>query len=205
MTLVKICGITNLEDALAAVESGADMLGFIFAQSSRTISPESAVRITSALPRAITKVGVFVDAKLEHVNEIGQHCNLDLVQLHGSETRDYARQLTTPFVKAFRAKDEGVLDNIAEFGAEQFLLDSYHPDKPGGTGMKLDLALAAKAARLGRMIMAGGLNPGNVAEAVLTVRPYAVDVSSGVELSPGKKDHDKIKKFITEVKQCARG
>ena len=205
MTLVKICGITNLGDALAAVESGADMLGFVFARSPRRIPPETAARITGALSRDIVKVGVFVDEKLEHVNEIVRHCNLNLIQLHGSETKDYTQRLTTTFVKAFRAQNEGVLDHIAEFGAETFLLDSYHPDKAGGTGRKFDLDLAAKAARLGRMIMAGGLNPDNVAEAILKVKPYAVDVSSGVELSPGRKDHDKIKRFITEVKQCARG
>jgi phosphoribosylanthranilate isomerase len=157
------------------------------------------------MPRDIVKVGVFVDEKPERLKETMQLCKLNLVQLHGAESRDYAKQLKTPFVKAFRAQDARVLDQITAFGAETFLLDSYHPEKAGGTGRKLDLDLAAKAARLGRMIMAGGLDPDNVAEAILKVRPYAVDVSSGVELSPGKKDHDKIKKFITEVKQCARG
>lgn len=204
LPLVKICGITNLEDARAAVDCGADMLGFVFAPSARCVSPETVARITSALPRGITRVGVFVDAQLERVGEIAQMCNLDLAQLHGSETKDYARRLTIPFVKAFRAQDESVLSRIADFGADTFLLDSYHPDKPGGTGRKLDLTIAARASRLGRMILAGGLNPDNVAEAVIRANPYAVDVSSGVELSPGKKDHGKIRMFITEAKRCAR-
>ena len=199
MILVKICGITNTEDALTAIDCGADMLGFVFAPGPRRISPEKAARIVKELPE-ITKIGVFVDENIEQVEEISRLCRLDFVQLHGSEPGEYARQLTVPFIKAFRARDEGVLKEIADFGADTFLLDSYDPHLKGGTGKTMNLAIAKKAARLGRMILAGGLTPDNVKEIIARIKPYAVDVSSGVELSPGKKDHDRIKKFIAEAK-----
>ena len=204
MTLVKICGITNLKDARAAIDCGADMLGFVFAPSPRRIDPLDASRLASALPEVTLKVGVFVDEDRRRVEEIAGMCKLDYVQLHGSEMPQYSQELSIPFIKAFRARDESVLAQIIEFGSELFLLDSYDPHKAGGIGRQLDWALAAKAARLGTLILAGGLNPDNVAQAIETVKPYAVDVSTGVEISPGKKDHDKIRKFVTEAKQCAR-
>jgi phosphoribosylanthranilate isomerase len=176
------------------------MLGFVFAPSPRRISQERAGEIVAALPESIVKVGVFVDENRRRVEELARMCHLNFVQLHGSETPEYARELGLPFIKAFRVRDETVVNQITEFGAEMFLLDSYNPQKTGGTGRKFDWSIAATAARLGRMILAGGLTPENVAEAVRIVRPYAVDVSSGVEVSPGKKDHAKIRKFIAEAR-----
>ena len=199
--LVKVCGITNLEDALAAVECGADMLGFVFAPSPRRISPDEAARITNLLPPHIGKVGVFVNEAAEKIREIARLCGLDFAQLHGDETVEFARGLSAPFIKAFRARDASVLENIAAFGTDTFLLDAYDPDRAGGTGRLVNLDIASKAARLGNMILAGGLSPDNVAQIVEAVRPYCVDVSSGVESSPGRKDHDKIKRFISEAKK----
>ena len=201
MTLVKICGITNTEDAMAAIDYDADMVGFVFAPSPRQISPGKAARIVKGIPD-VTKVGVFVDEKLVQVEEIARLCRLNVVQLHGSETKEYARQLSVSHIKAFRVHDDSVLKEIIDFDTDLFLLDSYDPHIQGGTGKTSDLAIAVKAARLGRMILAGGLTPENVREIITTVKPYAVDVSSGVELSPGNKDHEKMKKFIAEAKKC---
>ena len=199
--LVKICGITNLEDALAAVECGADMLGFVFAPSPRQISPDAAAKITSILPPHIGRVGVFVNEAAERIRETARLCGLDFAQLHGDETSEFARGLSVPFIKAFRARNESVLESITAFSPDTFLLDAYDPDRAGGTGRLVNIDIAAEAARLGKMILAGGLSPDNVAQIVETVRPYGVDVSSGVESSPGRKDHDKIKRFISEAKK----
>lgn len=199
--LVKVCGITNLEDALVAIECGADMLGFVFAPSPRRISPDDAARITSLLPPHIGRVGVFVDEAAERIREIVRLCQLDFAQLHGCETAGFARSLSVPFIKAFRARDESVLETIAAFGADTFLLDAYDPDRAGGTGKLVNINIAAKAAKLGNMILAGGLSPDNVAQAIDAVRPYGVDVSSGVESSPGRKDRDKTMRFISEAKR----
>ncbi len=198
--LVKVCGITNVKDALVAVECGADLLGFVFAPSQRRISPEDAARITNLLPPHVGKVGVFVNEDAKRIRETAMLCGLDFAQLHGDETTGFARSLSVSFIKAFRAGDDSVLDRIAAFGEEMFLLDAYDPDRVGGTGKLVNLDIAAKAAKLGRMFLAGGLNPDNVAQAIRTVRPYGVDVSSGVESLPGRKDHDKVKRFISEAK-----
>jgi phosphoribosylanthranilate isomerase len=199
--LVKVCGITNLEDALAAVECGADMLGFVFAPSPRRISPGDAARITAILPPHVGRVGVFVNETAQRIGETVRLCGLDFAQLHGDESPGFARGLSVPFIRAFRARDESVLEGIAAFGADTFLLDAYDPHRAGGTGKLVNLDIAAKAAKLGNMILAGGLNPDNVARAVEVVRPYGVDVSSGVESSPGRKDHDRIMRFISEAKR----
>ncbi|TET36848.1 MAG: phosphoribosylanthranilate isomerase [Planctomycetota bacterium] len=200
--IVKICGITNIDDAMAAVDSGADMLGFVFARSPRRVGPQTAREVIRNLPPGVDKVGVFVDEQIEHVREIADLCSLNYVQLHGLETPEYARELSVPFIKAFRLKDESVLEQIEAFGADKFLIDSYDPNLSGGTGKTADFRLAARAAELGDAILAGGLNPENVAEAILKVKPYGVDVSSGVELRPGRKDHEKVKTFIAEAKSC---
>jgi len=202
MVLVKVCGITNYEDAVAAVACGVDMLGFVFAESKRRVTPTEAAGIIKALEGCVMTVGVFVDEPVERVNEIARLCGLDYVQLHGSENHQYVSGLMVPFVKAFRAKDEGVIEEIKSFGAEMFILDSYDSHKAGGTGKRIDLRIAEKAAGLGKLILAGGLTPMNVAELVKRVRPYGVDVSSGVEVAPGKKDLQKIRKFVEEVRRC---
>ncbi|MCK4908367.1 MAG: phosphoribosylanthranilate isomerase [Planctomycetes bacterium] len=201
MTLVKICGLTNRQDALAAVDYGADMLGFVFTRSVRQISPAKAAEIIKVLPENIITVGVFVNEPAGQLEDIARRCHLSLAQLHGSETRQYTRKLSVPFIKAFRAADKGVLGTIADFCVETFILDAYDPGQAGGTGKRVDWQIAAKAAKLGRVILAGGLNPENVTEAIKTVNPYGVDISSGIEISPGQKDHGKMRKFITEVKR----
>lgn len=201
--IIKICGITNLEDARMAAECGADMLGFVFAESPRTISPQEAARIIRDLPEAILKVGVFVDENETNVEEIAGACDFDYVQLHGSETPEYVRRITVPVIKAFSVRDRDVLTRIPEYGLSTFILDSYDPHRAGGSGMVFDWNIAAEATNLGRMILAGGLNAENVAQAIRVARPYGVDVSSGVEVSPGRKDIDKIKRFVSEARQCA--
>ncbi|MDQ7778299.1 MAG: phosphoribosylanthranilate isomerase [Planctomycetota bacterium] len=203
MTLVKICGLTNPGDALAAAEAGADMLGFVFAASPRRVSPQTAREIIRALPRELDTVGVFVDETPERINDIARFCGLRLIQLHGSETPGQAARLAVPFMKAFRTKDAGILSEIAGFGVGRlFLLDSYDPAGVGGTGAPVNLRIAAEAARLGRAILAGGLAPDNVARAMAIVRPFGVDVCSGVECSPGNKDSARMREFVSEVRRC---
>lgn len=200
MTRIKICGITNLEDALAACDAGADALGFVLTPGPRQVDPSMVCRIVRAVPPFVATVGVFVNERVDTVREIFNGCRLDLVQLHGSESMNYLRALDLPCVKAFRVKNGSVLDEIRAAGCTTFLLDTYNSGQPGGTGQSFDWKFAARAGRLGRVILAGGLTPDNVAEALSTVRPYAVDVSSGVEESPGRKDHAKVKHFIDEVR-----
>lgn len=197
MVKVKICGITNQEDALAAITLGADALGFVFyARSPRRVTPEQALAIVSRLPPFVAKVGVFVDEKLERVKEIMSLCSLDSAQLHGSESPDYCQALGHRAIKAFRVKDESILEQLSAYKVAAILLDSYKRDMFGGTGRALNWDIAARAARLNYVILSGGLTPQNVAQAIKIVNPYAVDVSSGVEASPGKKDHAKLKAFL---------
>jgi phosphoribosylanthranilate isomerase len=200
MTRVKVCGITNIEDALAACQAGADALGFVMAPGPREVDPSTVQRIVQAIPPFVTTVGVFVDGKIITLREIFSLCRLDLVQLHGSEDKSYVQALGLPCLKAFRVKNGSVLDEIRASGCSTFLLDTYNSRQPGGTGQSFDWKFAAQAGRLGRVILAGGLTADNVAAALSIVRPYGVDVSSGVEESPGRKDHEKVKRFIDEVR-----
>jgi phosphoribosylanthranilate isomerase len=201
---IKICGITNPLDALAAAEFGADAVGFVFhPPSPRCVSLEDAVRIAQKLPPHIVKVGVFVDADQEIVLRAIAGCGLNLLQFHGNESPDYCVQFALMSMKAFRIKEAASMQELAKYPTDAWLLDSYVVDKLGGTGEKFNWELARDAQRLGRPIfLAGGLTPENVADAVRLVRPYAVDVSSGVEATPGKKDLDKVKAFIRAAKQA---
>ena len=204
-TRIKVCGITNIEDACAAVDLGADALGFIFVPDTpRYVKPQAAALITGELPPFITTVGVFADEPAETVLQIVRDCGLKAVQLHGSETPEYCSEIhaqgRVPIVKAFRVKDEQSLSMIPKYKVSAYLLDTYVKGKKGGTGETFNWELAKEAKAYGRIIVAGGLIPDNVAQAVQHVRPYAVDVSSGVESSPGKKDHAKIKMFIDNVR-----
>jgi phosphoribosylanthranilate isomerase len=196
---IKICGITNIEDARAAVDLGADALGFVFAESSRRISPENARDITNQLPPFVAKVGVFVNAPLTHLRRIRDYCGLDAVQLHGEEDADYIQALGPCVIKALRlnGKPLGELPNAA------LLLDAYDPQLRGGTGKLCDWSAAKELAKSRLVILAGGLGPDNVAQAIKQVKPYAVDVSSGVEIEPGRKDHDKIASFINNARSSA--
>jgi phosphoribosylanthranilate isomerase len=201
MTKVKICGITAYPDAAAAIDYGADALGFIFSPSPRQTTPENARNIIRRLPPFVVKVGVFVNAPAKKVRMVMAYCGLSLAQLQGNESRAYYQSLSPFAIKAFRAKDESVLKLIKQYGAEKgFLLDAFHSEHYGGTGELIDIALARQAAKIGRMILAGGLTPYNVAKIIRAVKPYGVDVASGVEKNPGKKDRFKMRAFIRAVK-----
>lgn len=200
---VKICGITNVGDALAAVDAGADALGFMFYEASpRNITAEAAAKIIRQLPPFIAKVGVFVNAPAEVIHRTAEACGLDTLQLHGDETPEFCRQFTKlKVMKAFRIKDATSLQSLPPYETDAWLLDSFVPGKQGGTGEKFNWELAAEAKEAGRpVILAGGLTPENIAEAVHEVWPFGVDVSSGVEAAPGRKDHGLVRDFIAAVR-----
>ena len=203
---IKICGITNQEDALAAARLGADAIGFVFATSPRKVSVESAREIIKALPPFVQTVGVFVDEDPERVSSITDMCGLDILQLHGNESVDYCSSFSCRVIKAVRMQSRDELKNLSKYldVVDALLLDTYVPNKLGGTGITFDWQLAVEARRYGRIILAGGLNPENVAAAISMVKPYAVDASSGLERSPGVKDHEKMAQFIKEAMQAAR-
>ncbi len=199
---VKICGITNPEDALFAVEKGADAIGFIFAeQSPRKVDVETAVNIAKDIPSKVNRVGVFVEQEIDFVNRIVKDVGLNYVQLHGDEDMEYCGEIDSKIIKAFRIKDTADVEKMANFTVDIFLLDTFVEDKLGGTGRTFDWNLAVEAKRYGiPIILSGGLNPNNVAEAIKKVQPFGVDVSSGVEKRPGKKDHEKIVEFMEKVR-----
>lgn len=228
MTWLKICGTTNREDALAAVNAGADAVGFVFAPSPRRISPQEAAVIAPVLPRSVDKVGVFANESAETIGEIAQQVGLNIIQLQGDETPEFARTLLRDAggqpsgrarVRIFKAVSvvPGVESQLRAFAAsgvvDAVLLDSLvvrtSPDGHretlrGGTGVAFDWRRAADfvpgIAQRTRVILAGGLSPANVVEAVRTLRPWGVDVCSGVEQAPGRKDHDKVWAFISAVR-----
>jgi phosphoribosylanthranilate isomerase len=201
MVRVKICGITNLDDALLAVDAGADALGFVFhAKSPRWIVPEQAAEIIKALPPFVLTVGLFVNAGLDFVNATAANCCLDRVQLHGDESPAFCAQVVRPVIKVFRIKDMASLDLIAGYRVAGYLLDAYSPQAYGGTGLTFNWDIAKEARKFAPIILAGGLTPDNVRQAVETVGPFAVDVSSGVEASPGRKDPVKVREFIRRAK-----
>lgn len=199
---VKICGITNVADGLAAAEAGADALGFVFCEESpRRVSLSTAAEIVNRLPPFIVRVGVFVNAPEELVIRAIGACGLNLLQFHGQESPEYCLQFGVMSMKAFRIRGAESLDALEKYATEAWLLDAYTPGRLGGTGERFDWDLAVQARARGRPIfLAGGLTPENVAEAVLHVRPYGVDVSSGVEANPGKKDHGRVRAFIAAAK-----
>ena len=199
---VKICGMTNAPDALAAVEAGADLLGFVFYEKSpRYVPIEAAAQVIRQLPSFVVKAGVFVDAPSDFVLRAIAECRLDLLQFHGEETPQYCTQFGLMSIKAFRIRDAGSLEPLTEYPTDAWLLDAYAADIIGGTGEPFNWELAVEAQKLGRPVfLAGGLNPSNVAQAVRRVRPYGVDVSSGVEKAPGKKDPEKVRAFIEAAK-----
>ena len=200
-TRVKICGITRLEDALVAIESGADALGFVFYEPSpRYISPEDAADIIQQLPAFVTTTALFVNETAENVDRIVQETRIDLLQFHGDEEPDFCNRFVRPYIKALRMKPELDLQVEAERyrSAQAILLDAYRPGVPGGTGEVFDWDRIPQQ-HPAPLILAGGLTADNIANAVSTVAPYAVDVSGGVEQSKGIKNADKVKKFINEV------
>jgi phosphoribosylanthranilate isomerase len=202
MIEVKICGITNREDALTAVQAGADGLGFIFYPSSpRFVKPDQAREITQGLPGSICRVGVFVDQAPEEVRRIMRFCGLDLIQLHGTESSDYCALFpSSVLIKAVSLAKEEDLAVLGDYPVKAILMDAGGPGKPGGTGRTCDWSLAKKAGERHRLILAGGLHPDNILSALETVCPRAVDVGSGVEARPGKKDSGKVRELVAVVK-----
>jgi phosphoribosylanthranilate isomerase len=198
---VKICGITNAEDAAVAVEAGADALGFVFYRKSpRFIEPTLARQIVMSLPPLVIPVGVFVDEDQHVVRNLMDDCGLAIAQLHGNESAIYCQELGRTVLKALRVKDRSMFLALAEFRGRArvrgFLLDAFSDQAYGGTGQIIDWQLSAEAAKSANIFLAGGLTPDNVEKAIQAVQPYGVDVSSGVERVPGKKDHEKVRAFI---------
>lgn len=200
-TRVKICGITQYCDIPSIIAQGVDALGFIFVKSSpRYIEPEVARDLIRLLPPFVDTVGVFMNEDPDEVNDIAQYCGLSFVQLHGSEPPQYCESINAPVIKALRVegKDSLVFDLYRDV-VKGFLLDTYQKDKAGGTGKTFDWQLLKGAGGPADVILAGGLTPENVGEAIKTVRPYAVDINSGVESSPGRKDVALITRLVDEV------
>ena len=201
MTRIKICGITHLTDALTAVNAGADALGFVFVPDTpRFVKSDQVAAIVAELPPFITTVGIFASRNAAIIKTTLDQCRLDAVQIHADVTPEFCRNLDKKVIKVVRVKDESSLSILSDYDVNAFLLDTYVEGKMGGTGELFDWNLALQAKNYGRIIVAGGLNPDNVAQAVRYVKPYGVDVSSGVESGPGHKDPDKIRKFIDAVK-----
>jgi len=204
---VKICGLTNEADARTAIALGADALGFnLFPGSPRGVVLAREAAWIARLPLFVTRVAVLVNVPLAEARRVAGHPAIDLVQLHGDEDEAYCAEfarLGRPFVKALRVRDAGSLDHADRFSTPHILLDAHADNAYGGTGLRLDLALAAEAVRrfpAQQIVLAGGLRPENVAEAVRAVHPYAVDVASGVESAPGRKDAGKMAAFLTAVR-----
>ena len=200
---VKICGLTRAEDALKAAESGADALGFIFAESQRRITPEAARAIIDLLPPWVSRVGVFVDEEIRLVREILDYCSLDYLQFHGHEDPAYCRQFPRRAIKALRVQQESDISCLAKYSLPFYLLDTFTKDQMGGTGQTFDWKLAVMAKSYGRIILSGGLTPLNVAQAIQLVRPCGVDASSGLEVCPGQKDHSKLSSFFDAVSSAS--
>ncbi len=199
---VKICGITTVEDGLQAVECGADALGLVFyAGSPRYVSAEQGRRIVAALPPLVSTVGLFVNQTAREISDIARFCGIDVLQLHGDETPEQCQLPPWRVIKALRIRDQQSLRNLASYQVSGLLLDAWQADRYGGTGHSFNWQLAVPVARQRPVILAGGLTPANVAEAVSIVQPYAVDVSSGVESAPGRKDPDLVATFIRNAKQ----
>lgn len=197
----KICGIQNTESLLAAVRGGVDAVGFVFAESKRSVTVEQAAALVAQLPPFVSAVGVFANQRLEEVSAIAKATRLDIVQLHGEESPEYCSLLDRPVFKAFRPQTTDDLRQLAHYQSvcRGFLIDAFHPTGAlGGTGTLANWELAKKAKGYGYVCLAGGLHAGNVAKACQTVQPFAVDASSGVE-SSGVKDIDKIHAFLAET------
>ena len=199
--IIKICGITRLEDALHAAEQGATALGFVFwPQSPRYVEPAAAVRIIAALPDSVTAVGLFVNETPERIREVVAETGITTVQLHGDEPASYAGLVPAPVMRAI-SLDRGA--ETASWPAETtFLVDAADPVRRGGTGAAIDWKSAAALARRCRLVLAGGLTPENVAEAIAVVDPYGVDVSSGVEDAPGIKNADKVTRLLASARSA---
>ena len=202
---VKICGMTQLKDALFAVEQGVDAVGFIFYKKSpRAVTMKTVREIIKKLPPLVETVGVFVNESAERVNKMADYCGLDLVQLHGEESPAFCRKIHRRVIKAFRVKDLQSIKQLEKFPVSGFLLDTFSDDLHGGTGKTFDWNLALPAKKIGPVILAGGLTPRNIRQAVRRVRPYGVDVCSGVEKSSGIKDLEKVRAFLKNIRSGSK-
>jgi phosphoribosylanthranilate isomerase len=200
---VKICGITRPPDAIAAVEAGADAVGLMFYERSRRwVTLDQAREVARVLPEGIARVGVFVDADEATIGRAIEACGLHILQLHGAESPEFCKRFGSLRIwKAFRVAGPEVLGTMAKFDTDAWLLDAAAAGQMGGSGQRFDWELAVQARALGRpIVLAGGLTPENVREAVERVRPFAVDVSSGVESAPGVKDFAKMRAFVAAAK-----
>jgi phosphoribosylanthranilate isomerase len=207
-TEIKICGITRLEDALCAAACGADAVGFIFHPASpRYITPERARAIIAKLPEGIATVGVFVNRKREVVEQTAETCGLDLIQLHGDESPEYCRLFPPQrVIKAVSPRTAEELRALDVYEVRAFLVDARDAGRYGGTGKRADWELAVALKKTHPLILAGGLDPGNIEEALAAVAPHAVDINSGCELAPGIKDHDRIRRIVGMIRKgCTLG
>ena len=197
---VKICGMTQLKDALFAVDQGATAVGFIFYNKSpRSVTKKAAREIIAKLPPFVDTVGVFVNETAERVNKVADYCGLDLVQLHGEESPAFCRKINRRVIKAFRIKDLQSFKKLEKYSVSGFLLDTFSENLHGGTGKVFDWNLAHRAKKMGPIILAGGLTSRNICQAIRQVRPYGVDVCSGVEKEPGIKDPEKVRAFLKNI------
>ena len=204
MVKIKICGITELDDALHAVDCGADALGFVFYERSpRAITPPKAQTIIAQLPPFVTVVGLFVNEDSRIIREVADDCHLDVIQYHGDETPETMRLAPRRSIRALRIRESETTDIIDRYPASGLLLDAWVSGEYGGTGVLSNWEIAAEIAKKRPLILAGGLTPENVAAAIQTVRPYGVDVSSGVENAPGRKDKKKVAAFIRAAQLAA--
>ncbi len=202
MLKIKICGITNYDDASMAADLGADALGFIFASSPRKTDPDNAKKIISRLPSFIKTVGVFVNEDIKKITDIAAYCGLDNIQLHGNEPPEACEFLMPRTIKALRIKSKSTPEEYSGYTGRvrAFLLDTYSEKEAGGTGKTFNWDIAVKIKSLGvPIILAGGLNTGNIKEAIVKVKPYAIDVSTGIEERPGKKDHSLMKELFERI------
>jgi len=203
MTMVKVCGITSPEDAHAAADAGADAIGLLFAESPRRVSVERACEISAALPDNVLKVGVFVDAEPEEVLRISREAGLGVAQLHGDESPEVVAEIRAAglkVMKALRVRNAEALAEIEGYEADLFLLDAYSEKARGGTGERFDWGLAKSLGERGNIVVSGGLGPENVREAIEFFEPYGVDASSSLEDAPGKKNHERVRRFVSAAK-----
>ena len=193
--------MTNLKDVKVAVDGGVDAVGFIFYKKSpRSVTMQAVRKIVLELPPFVDSVGVFVNETAEQINKIADRCNLDRVQLHGNESPTFCKKIRRRVIKAIRVKDIQSLKKLSDYPVSSFLLDTFSEDQYGGTGRVFDWNLAYPAKKYGPIILAGGLTPNNVRQAIKRIQPYGVDVCSGVESQPGIKDHKKMQTFLKNVK-----
>ena len=204
MTKIKICGLTNLDDSMECIRLGVDYLGFIFAQSPRRADPKIVSDIRRSIGPSVTMVGVFTEES-DEVLQIVDECSLDLVQLHGGQSEQFAKRIGSDrVIRVIKVSDSDSLNEINYYTtAKHYLLDTYSKSLQGGTGSAWEWTMLSQMHVFDKdIILAGGLNPDNIYEAILTTHPFAVDVSSGVESSPGKKDFVKLERLVRNVNEC---